>query len=115
MKRSQSDIRDQSPEFCKVWQTFQSLKQELIMTPVLKFPNFMEPYILTMDDSMKGLGAVLLQTRNGKLLLYLQHMRVGPELEALAVVWALKDSDCTRRFVGYRRYFTEPEEDVYHD
>lgn len=39
----------------------------LVQPPVLEFPDFSRPFILHMDVSNQGLGAVLYQNRNGKL------------------------------------------------
>jgi hypothetical protein len=40
-------------------QAFQALKGKLITYPVLKYPDFTQCFILTMDASGEGLGAVL--------------------------------------------------------
>jgi hypothetical protein len=42
-------------------QAFQTLKGKLITPPVLKYPDFGQPFILTTDASGEGLGAVLSQ------------------------------------------------------
>jgi hypothetical protein len=42
-------------------QAFQTLKGKLITPPVLKYPDFDQPFILTSDASGEGLGAVLSQ------------------------------------------------------
>jgi hypothetical protein len=42
-------------------QAFQNLKWKLISTPILKYPDFKQPFILTTDASGEGLGAVLSQ------------------------------------------------------
>ena len=50
----------------KIWdwnqecqESFDKLKSELSNTPVLAFPDFIVPFILTTDASTVGLGAVL--------------------------------------------------------
>lgn len=40
---------------------FDTLKQKLTSSPVLAFPDFSSPFILEVDASHQGLGAVLLQ------------------------------------------------------
>ncbi|CAG8759204.1 3098_t:CDS:2, partial [Racocetra fulgida] len=40
---------------------FQKLKQHLMTTPVLRYPNFNQPFYLHTDTSTSGLGAVLAQ------------------------------------------------------
>ena len=56
-----------------IWTTecqnaFESLKDKLICTPVLAYPDFSKPFVLETDASIKGLGAVLSQKQsNGQL------------------------------------------------
>jgi hypothetical protein len=45
--------------------SFEKLKEKLYNTPVLAFPDFKEPFILTVDASSIGLGAVLSQVQEG--------------------------------------------------
>ena len=52
------------PEF--VWSSecqegFDNLKKALISAPILAYPDYSKPFILEMDTSLKGLGAVLSQ------------------------------------------------------
>jgi hypothetical protein len=42
-------------------QAFQTLKGKLISVPILKYPDFNQPFILTTDASEEGLGALLSQ------------------------------------------------------
>ena len=80
-----------------------ALKERLTTAPVLSYPDFTQPFILETDASYAGLGAVLTQEKMEK-----GHLRSRPiayasrsltpaerhygvtELEALAVVWALR-------------------------
>ena len=48
--------------------TFQHLKSKLISLPILQYPNFSKEFILTIDASNSGLGAVLSQGPVGKHL-----------------------------------------------
>ena len=49
---------DLSPEACEA---FDRLKAACLQAPILAFPNFNRPFLLEMDASGKGLGAVLSQ------------------------------------------------------
>ena len=42
-------------------ESFDKLKEAPAVAPVLSYPNYSKPFILEMDVSLKGLGAVLLQ------------------------------------------------------
>ena len=42
-------------------ESFDKLKEVLISTPVLAYPNYFKPFILETDASLKGLGTVLSQ------------------------------------------------------
>ncbi|MCP4936045.1 MAG: hypothetical protein GY927_18045, partial [bacterium] len=81
---------------------FEALKAELISSSVMAYPDMTRPFYLETDASMKGLGVILSQKdRNYKnhLRPILSGSRVlkdaetrycASELEALAIVWALK-------------------------
>ena len=45
----------------KCFQSFEQLKQKLVSSPVLGFPNFKKPFRLETDACLEGLGAVLSQ------------------------------------------------------
>ena len=45
---------------------FETLKDKLVTAPILQYPDFSKPYILTTDASGIGLGAVLSQGEVGK-------------------------------------------------
>lgn len=45
---------------------FQTLKQKLIEKPLLQYPDFSQPFILTTDASGVGIGAVLSQLKDNK-------------------------------------------------
>ena len=56
----------------KIWdwnqecqESFDELKSKLSNTPVLAFPDFKLPFILTTDASRIGLGAVVSQVHEG--------------------------------------------------
>ena len=48
-------------------QSFKGLKKRLVSTPVLAYTNFSSPFILEVDASYNGLGAVLSQEQQGKV------------------------------------------------
>ena len=79
---------------------FDTLKLLLATTPVLAFPDFSQPFLLEMDASGEGLGAVLAQRQEDQsvrpiayasrtLLSHEKNYGIS-ELEALAVVWSVK-------------------------
>ena len=81
---------------CK--QAFSTLKQCLVQSPVLTFPDFSstaKPFVLQTDASSFGIGAVLEQT--GKVVAYASRILTKAEKsygviqqECLAIVYALK-------------------------
>uniref|UniRef100_A0A667Y9Z6 Gypsy retrotransposon integrase-like protein 1 n=1 Tax=Myripristis murdjan TaxID=586833 RepID=A0A667Y9Z6_9TELE len=48
-------------------QSFEGLKSRLVSAPVLAYANFSLPFILEVDASYSGLGAVLSQEQDGKI------------------------------------------------
>ncbi|XP_027865809.1 uncharacterized protein LOC114140258 [Xiphophorus couchianus] len=77
---------------------FQSLKKLICQAPVLQSPNFSEPFIVQVDASNVGLGAVLAQGEAGeeKPVLFLSKKLFDREKkystvekEGLAIKWAL--------------------------
>ena len=60
-KDKKSEHLDLPPEACKA---FDHLKAVCLQAPILTFPNFGKPFLLEMDVSGKGLGAVLLQKQS---------------------------------------------------
>ena len=86
-----------NPE-CQV--AFQQLKQLLMEYPLLVFPDFANSFLLETDASGEGLGAVLAQRQEDQsvrpiayasrtLLPHEKNYGIS-EMEALAVVWAVK-------------------------
>ena len=79
---------------------FDKLKSVLTMEPVLQLPNFEKQFIVAVEASDTGLGAILLQEHEGekrpvsylsrKLLPREQNYSVV-EKECLALVWAVKN------------------------
>ncbi|KAL7825810.1 hypothetical protein SRHO_G00335480 [Serrasalmus rhombeus] len=48
-------------------QSFEALRAKLVSTPVLAYADFSRPFILEVDASYSGLGAVLSQEQDGRL------------------------------------------------
>ncbi len=81
-------------------QTFESLKHVLTHTPVLAFPDYKKPFILSTYASSLGVGAMLMQASESQRphrIAYASRVLNSAEskysvthLEALGVVWALK-------------------------
>lgn len=78
---------------------FQTLRETLITEPILQYPNFRLPFILTTDASNKAIGAVLSQGQAGTDLPVAYASRTlnsaeinysTTEKELLAIVWACK-------------------------
>ena len=78
---------------------FQDLKACLLKAPILIYPDFSKLFYIACDASNVGLGAVLLQKGNGRLLPVAYASRTlnqverrynVTERESLAVVYALK-------------------------
>lgn len=83
-------------------QAFQQLKQALMDQVVLAHPNFSEPFLLSVDASSNGLGAVLSQVPAGgstarpiafasKSLSFAQSKYPAHRLEFFALKWATCD------------------------
>nr|KAG5692640.1 hypothetical protein BaRGS_003530 [Batillaria attramentaria] len=80
-------------------EAFQTLKERLCAKPVVCLPDLHQPFTLQTDASDVGLGAVLLQERDGQLqpVMYASRKLSDAEKryavierECLAVVWAIK-------------------------
>jgi hypothetical protein len=79
---------------------FEKLKQALITSPILIFPNFEKQFVLLTDASTFGLGAILSQLDedgNDRVIAYASRTcnkaesnYSATELECLAIVWAVK-------------------------
>lgn len=90
---------------------FDKLKQSLMSPPVLAYPDFSQPFVLTTDGSLHGLGAVLSQRHGGteRVIAYASRGLRGSEkndrnysafkLELLALKWAV-----TEKFKEYLIY-----------
>lgn len=79
----------------KTQEAFQTLKDKLCSSPVLKFPDYAKQFTLTTDASNEGIGAILSQ--DGHPCCYISRTLNPPERnysttekELLAIVWAVK-------------------------
>ena len=85
-------------------ESFDRLKDALISSPILAYPNYDKPFILETDASLKGLGAVLSQEDddgNFRVISYTSHTLKlykrsmqkfsSAKLELLALKWAVCD------------------------
>ena len=80
-------------------EAFNSLKQKLILYPVLRQPNFNLPFAIHTDASGWAIGAILTQTDNKNqeyIIAYASRLLKGAEIhygitekECLAVIWAI--------------------------
>ncbi len=80
---------------------FEGLKARLTSAPILGYPDFEKPFVLETDASLKGLGAVLSQEQDGKMVVIsYASRRLKPtekqmdnysamKLELLALKWAV--------------------------
>ena len=80
-------------------ESFEMLKTKLTNAPIMKTPNFNQPFILELDACEYGLGAVLTQEYDGEKYVIAYASRTlstaerkygATEREALAIVWATK-------------------------
>lgn len=83
--------------------SFQTLKTKLVTAPVLAYADFRKPFVLEIDASHQGLGAVLSQEQGGKLRPIAYASRglrrternmenySSMKLECLALKWAVCD------------------------
>lgn len=79
--------------------TYENLKEQLMREPILSFPNFNEQFIVTIDASINGLGAMLSQMKHEKECAIAFASRITTqyeknylthELEGLGLMFALK-------------------------
>ena len=79
------------------------MKERLCSAPVLAFPDFKLPFILTTDASKVAIGAILTQVQYGierpiafanRQLNDAERAYTVSEQEMLALVWATKQFQC---------------------
>jgi hypothetical protein len=84
-------------------QAFHSMKDRLCTTPILAYPNFELPFLLTTDASNVAIASVLLQVQDGKerpiaftsrQLNTVEQNYTVSEQEMLALVWVTKYIRC---------------------
>jgi len=87
----------------KQQETFQKMKDRLCTAPVLSYPNFKLPFVLSTDASQFSLGDILSQVQDGleRPICYASRQTnkaerayMTSELEMLALVWATKHVRC---------------------
>ncbi|XP_063731577.1 retrovirus-related Pol polyprotein from transposon 412 [Eleginops maclovinus] len=100
-KPSGKTLTDEWTEECE--QCFEDLKSRLVAAPVLAYANFALPFILEIDASFRGLGAVLSQEQDRKVrpVAYASHGLRPTEcnmsnyssmkLEFLGLKWAMTE------------------------
>ena len=100
-KRPAAVLPNMWTEACE--NSFSDLKKMFTSTPILAFADFTKPFVLEVDASHQGLGAVLSQEQQGKLkpVAYASRSLRGSErnmenyssmkLEFLALKWALSE------------------------
>lgn len=78
---------------------FETLVQKLITAPILQYPNFEEPFILTTDASQYAIGSVISQGGIGhdlpiayasRTLNKVEHNYSTTEKELLSILWSVK-------------------------
>ena len=78
---------------------YRTLKKMTVTKPVLRLPDITKPFILRIDASSTGIGAVLLQDHDGQLfpvsyaskkLLKREQAFSTVEKECFAIVWAIQ-------------------------
>ena len=68
-------------------ESFDMLKLVLTSAPALAYPNYKKPFLLEIDASLKGLGAVLLQEDdNGSI--HVHHLLCQLHVKAIREVYA---------------------------
>jgi hypothetical protein len=97
----QLSFTDRWDETCD--QAFRELKELMVCSPILGYPDFTLPFILETDASVKGMGAVLSQEQEtGKVVIAYGSRSLKPsernmenysamKLELLALKWAIAD------------------------
>ena len=84
-------------------EAFEEVKNVLCTTPVLAYPNFELPFILTSDASKMAVAAILSQVQDGaeRVIAYASRQMnraeqayTTSEMEMLALVWAVKYFRC---------------------
>ncbi|TDG38871.1 hypothetical protein AWZ03_014709 [Drosophila navojoa] len=87
-------------------EALQKLKESLTTAPILACPEFSAIFVLQTDASDYGLGAVLTQVGQERVIVYASRKLLKAELysatekECLAIVWAIRKIRCYLE--GYR-------------
>ena len=107
-KPNKSKTKLKSEQFAKLWNkncdiALRTLKEKLTTTPILGYPDFSKEFILEIDASLEGLGAVLSQERStGNVVIAYASRTLRPteknmnnyssmKLEFLGLKWAVTE------------------------
>uniref|UniRef100_A0A8C6L5C7 Gypsy retrotransposon integrase-like protein 1 n=1 Tax=Nothobranchius furzeri TaxID=105023 RepID=A0A8C6L5C7_NOTFU len=94
---TQKDVAFEWTDECSA--AFQTLKDALTSAPIMAFPNFYQPFILSTDASNYAVGSVLSQVQNGeeRVIAYASHVLTRAERkwstydkEFWAIVWSVR-------------------------
>lgn len=99
-KNKNCDITDKWDEKCT--EAFTNLKTALTTAPILGYPDFTKPFIVETDASLQGLGAILSQQQEHKVVIAYASRSLKPteknmtnysaaKLELLALKWAVTE------------------------
>ena len=109
-EKSKSKTKIKSEQFLKLWndncdKALKTLKEKLTTTPILGYPDFSKEFILEIDASFEGLGAVLSQERpTGNVVIAYASRSLRPteknmnnyssmKLEFLGLKWAITERE----------------------
>ena len=97
-----------------------TLKEKILTLPLLAFPDFAKPFLLEMDASKEGLGAILSQkqddgrfhpvTFGGRSLTPAERNYHSSKLEFLAVKWGITEH--FREYLAYTPFMVKTDNNL---